>query len=116
MPYVRNNFFAGETFIDLADCRARAERWCTETAGTRIHGTTQCRPIEAFRAEELPRLLCLPGAPFDVPMLVRAKVHRDFHVEVGQGDLLRPAPPDRPAGQGPAGLDDGEAVLPRRSW
>ena len=28
VPYVRNNFFAGETFVDLADVRARAQRWC----------------------------------------------------------------------------------------
>jgi transposase len=82
VPYVRRNFFAGESFTGLADCRAWAQRWCTETAGTRIHGSTQCRPIEAFRAEELPRLLCLPGAPFDVPRWSEPKVHRDFHVEV----------------------------------
>ncbi|MHB8671021.1 MAG: IS21 family transposase [Acidimicrobiales bacterium] len=82
VPYVRNNFFAGETFVDLADVRMRAERWCTETAGMRIHGTTQCRPIEAFRAEELTLLVCLPGAPFDVPRWSEPKVHRDFHVEV----------------------------------
>jgi len=82
VPYVRNNFFAGETFVDLADCRTRAQRWCTETAGARIHGSTQCRPIEAFRTEELPRLLCLPGVPFDVPKWSEPKVHRDFHVEV----------------------------------
>ena len=82
VPYVRNNFFAGETFVDLADCRRRAERWCTETAGMRIHGSTQCRPIEAFRAEELALLLCLPGGPFDVPRWSEPKVHRDFHVEV----------------------------------
>jgi transposase len=82
VPYVRNNFFAGETFVDLADCRSRAERWCTETAGMRVHGSTQCRPIETFRAEELPLLLCLPGAPFDVPAWSEPKVHRDFHVEV----------------------------------
>jgi transposase len=82
VPYVRNNFFAGETFVDLADVRARAERWCAETAGMRLHGTTQCRPIEAFRAEELAVLLCLPGAAFDVPRWSDPKVHRDFHVEV----------------------------------
>lgn len=82
VPYVRNNFFAGETFADLADVRVRAERWCTHTAGMRVHGTTQCRPIEAFRAEELALLLCLPGAPFDVPRWSEPKVHRDFHVEV----------------------------------
>jgi hypothetical protein len=82
VPYVRNNFFAGETFTGLADCRARAQRWCTETAGMRVHGSTQCRPIEAFRTEELPRLSCLPGGPFDVPKWSEPKVHRDFHVEV----------------------------------
>ncbi len=67
VPYARNNFFAGETFVDLDDCRGRAETWSRETAGMRIHGTTQCRPIEAFRAEELEKLLPLPGSPFDIP-------------------------------------------------
>jgi transposase len=82
--YVQHNFFAGETFIDLADCRARAEIWCTETAGMRIHGTTQCRPIEAFRTEEQPLLVALPCAPFDTPKWSEPKVHRDFHVEVAK--------------------------------
>lgn len=82
VPYVRNNFFAGETFVDLADVRTRAQTWCAETAGMRIHGTTQCRPIEAFRAEELPLLGRVPAAPFDVPRWSEPKVHRDFHVEV----------------------------------
>jgi hypothetical protein len=82
VPYVRNNFFAGETFVDLADVRARAGRWCAETAGMRVHGTTQCRPIEVFRAEELALLGSLPGAAFDVPRWSEPKVHRDFHVEV----------------------------------
>ena len=63
---MRNNFFAGETFVDLADVRARAETWCAETAGMRVHGTAQCRPIEEFRAEEL--LLRVPDATFDVPI------------------------------------------------
>jgi transposase len=80
--YVQHNFFAGEEFVDLADCRVRAETWCATTAGMRIHGTTQCRPIEAFRLEELPLLLPLPCAPFDTPTWSDPKVHRDFHVEV----------------------------------
>ena len=82
--YVQKNFFAGEEFFDLADVRVRAETWCQETAGRRIHGTTQCRPIKAFNAEELPLLLGLPGAPFDVPKWSDPKVHRDFHCEVGK--------------------------------
>ena len=82
VPYVRTNFFKGEEFVDLADCRVRAEAWCTETAGRRVHGTTQCRPIELFCTEELARLVALPGAPFDTPTWTEPKVARDFHVEV----------------------------------
>jgi transposase len=82
VPYVRNNFFAGEEFRDLAHVRVMAETWCEETAGTRIHGTTQLRPIEAFRSEELALLLPLPGSAFDTPVWSEPKVHRDRHVEV----------------------------------
>ncbi len=82
VPYVRNNFFAGETFVDLADVAARAARWCAETAGMRVHGSTQCRPVEVFRAEELALLLPVPNARFDTPTWSEPKVHRDFHVEV----------------------------------
>ena len=82
VPYVRSNFFAGETFADLEDCRRRAAVWCRETAGTRVHGTTCCRPAEVFRAEELALLLPAPCMPFDVPRWSEPKVARDFHVEV----------------------------------
>jgi len=80
--YVQHNFFAGETFVDLAHCRRAAESWCRTTAGTRIHGTTLLRPIEAFRVDEAPRLLPGPGTPFDTPVWSEPKVHRDLHVEV----------------------------------
>jgi transposase len=82
VPYARENFFRGEDFRDLRDTRLGAETWCTHTAGMRVHGTTQCRPIEVFRAEELPLLLSRPGAPFDIPRWSAPKVHRDFHCEV----------------------------------
>jgi hypothetical protein len=79
---VRRRFFAGEEFVDLADAQRRAERWCAEGAGMRIHGTTRCRPIEAFRANEQGLLLPAPTAPYDVPVFSHPKVHRDHHVEV----------------------------------
>jgi transposase len=82
VPYVRSNFFAGEDFADLADCRRRAAFWCAETAGMRIHGTTCCRPVEVFRAEELQVLVPAPVMPFDTPRWSEPKVARDFHVEV----------------------------------
>ena len=40
VQYVRGNFWAGETFTDLADAQARVEAWCRERAGMRVHGTT----------------------------------------------------------------------------
>ncbi len=84
VPYVRNNFFAGETFIDLADAQRRAEVWCRERAGMRIHGTTQVRPAEHFRLEEQPALGAAPTAPYDLPIYATAKVHRDHHIEVAK--------------------------------
>ncbi|ARR77235.1 hypothetical protein MOTT12_01571 [Mycobacterium intracellulare subsp. yongonense] len=35
VQYVRSNFFAGEDFRNLSDCRARAEQWCGQVAGMR---------------------------------------------------------------------------------
>jgi hypothetical protein len=84
VPFVRGSFFAGETFIDLADGQRRAEEWCRVRAGLRVHGTTQARPVEVFTAEEQPRLLPAPVAPYDVPIYATAKVHRDHHIEVAR--------------------------------
>jgi hypothetical protein len=60
VQYVRSNFDAGEQFRDINDCRERAEHWCEQTAGMRIHGTTRMRPAVVFSAEEAPALCCRP--------------------------------------------------------
>jgi hypothetical protein len=83
VQYVRGNFFAGESFTGLADAQARAEAWCQDVAGMRIHGTIAARPAEVFAEQEAGALLPLP-APYDVPVFAKVKVHRDFHVEVGR--------------------------------
>ena len=85
VPYVRRRFFAGETFVDLPDAQRRAEAWCRDDAGMRVHGTTRCRPAEAFRANEQGLLLPAPLLPYDVPIFAAPKVHRDRHVEVARG-------------------------------
>ncbi len=94
VPHVRRRFFAGEDFVDLADAQRRAVEWCREGAGMRIHGTTRCRPAEAFEANERGLLVPAPLAPYDVPVFSTPKVHRDHHVEVARaiysvpGDLI----------------------------
>lgn len=84
VPFVRQSFFAGETFIDLVDAQRRAEQWCRVRAGMRVHGTIQARPAEVFRIEEAPVLSPPPSAPYDVPIYANAKVHRDHHIEVAK--------------------------------
>jgi len=68
VPFVRNNSFAGETFIDLADAQRRVEAWCRQRAGMRTHGTTQLRPAEHFALEEAPVLASAPTSVYDVPV------------------------------------------------
>lgn len=84
VPFVRNSFFAGETFLDLGDGQRRVVDWCSTRAGLRIHGTTQCRPAELFAAEEAPRLKPVPTAVYDLPIYATPKVHRDHHIEVAK--------------------------------
>lgn len=90
MQYVRGNFFAGEVFVDVADAQARAEAWCRQVAGLRLHGTIQARPAAVFAAQEATRLLALPE-PSDVPIFATVKVHRDHHVAVGKALSLVPS-------------------------
>jgi transposase len=84
VKYVRGNFFAGEDFIDLADAQARAETWCADKAGQRIHGTTCARPAVVFAESEAAQLLPAPTAVYQVPIYAQVKVHRDYHVQIGK--------------------------------
>src|SRR5581483_5043235 len=84
VQFVRGSFFAGESFTDLADAQRRAETWCRERAGMRVHGTTQQRPAEVFAAVEQPALLPAPAQRYDLPRYATAKVHRDHHIEVAR--------------------------------
>ena len=83
VQFVRGNFWAGESFTDLSDAQARAEAWCRQRAGMRLHGSTARRPVEMFTDLEASCLLAVPE-PYDVPVFTRVKVHRDFHVEVAR--------------------------------
>jgi transposase len=83
VQYVRGSFWAGESFADLVDAQTRAETWCRDRAGMRLHGTTARRPVEMFAELEAGCLLPVP-APYEVPIFTRVKVHRDYHVEVAR--------------------------------
>ena len=84
VPYVRQRFFKGETFIDLDDVARRALVSCRAVAGRRVHGTTRRVPLEVFEAEEKPALIPLQAARFDTPTWALCKVHPDHHVRFAQ--------------------------------
>jgi transposase len=84
VPYVRENFFKGEEFIDRDHVQREAEKWCRDIAGLRIHGTTRKRPAVVFEEEERPHLKPLSRERFDVPVWYDCKVHPDHHIRFGQ--------------------------------
>ena len=94
VQFVRSSFWNGETFTDLTDAQTKVETWCAARAGMRVHGTTQCRPLEHFRLEERALLLPAPVEHYDVPIYASCRVHRDHHIEIAKalysipGDLL----------------------------
>jgi transposase len=82
VQYVRGNFFAGEEFVDLAAAQARAQTWCADKAGLRIHGTTCAQPAVVFAQCEAAVLLPAPTAAYQLPIYAQVKVHRDYHVQI----------------------------------
>ena len=82
VTYVRSNFYAGEQFRDLDDCR-NGRTLVRQTAGMRIHGTTRLRPAEVFATDELPQLKPVP-TPRSTFGLDAPKVAPDRHVQVAR--------------------------------
>ena len=63
------------------EAQAYLDRWETNWADTRIHGTTK-RQVAAMFAEEKPHLLPLPAEPFRTYRFGNRTVHLDGAVEV----------------------------------
>jgi transposase len=80
IPYVRDNFFKGEEFIDSEHVQREALKWCMDVAGMRIHGTTRKRPRIVFDEQEKTLLLPQRDERFDVPKWGSGKVHPDHHI------------------------------------
>jgi transposase len=103
VSYLRSSFFYGRSFRDLEDLNAQAALWLSETANSRVHGTTGEAP--AMRLEkEREALRPLPAEAF-VPVAAHGRrVTRDGFVSyngnsysvpegVGSRDVeVRPTP------------------------
>lgn len=67
--------------FSLAEINRAALVWCLEDYGMKPHGTTGLQPAIVWRQEEIPRMLPLPGQPFEVPVYKYATVHQDRFLE-----------------------------------
>ena len=82
--YVQRNFLAGAEFMDIDEANREVQRWVSEEAGLRTHGTTREQPLCRFFETEQIALLPLPHEPFELVDVRQAKVHRDCHIEVAR--------------------------------
>ena len=92
VPTVRDDCFAGEVLLDLAQARAHAGQWCREDYGQRRHSRTLRPPREHFEAVEQPALRPAPTAVYDIPLWCAPKVGRDQHAQVARGLYSLPTP------------------------
>jgi len=74
VDYLKHNFCAGRTFTDLSDLNTQLERWLSDVANRRVHGTTHERLIARW-AEETQQPV--PVRPFDVRVRFPRRVSRD---------------------------------------
>ena len=78
--YVETNLLNGRTFRTLAHLNEVTAWWLAEVADVRIHAETRQTPL-ARHAEELPHLIALPAAAYEVAPVVlphgkRGGLHR----------------------------------------
>jgi transposase len=84
VPTVREDCFRGEALRSIDDCMRRAEVWCRDEYGMRRHTRTQRMPLEAFDADEKPKLKPAPSEPYDIPLYSEPKVAPDQHACVAK--------------------------------
>jgi len=77
--YVKRNFLGGRERTPITQANREVLEWTRTTAGQRIHGTTQERPLERFQVEQ-EALKPLPPTPYDLAVWKQVKVHRDCHI------------------------------------
>jgi len=90
IQYVRENFFRGEAWLGREHVQREAIRWCLETAGTRVHGTTRARPLSVFENVERSALQPLLAERYDPPSWSEHTVHPDHSIVVNKGTYSLP--------------------------
>ena len=79
IKYVRERFWRGYAFGDLARANSDVRQWINGVAAQRVHGTVKEQVCARFEREK-PLLGGLPGQPFDISVKVYRKVYTDCQI------------------------------------
>lgn len=82
IKYVQNNALKGRVFKSLAEQNQHLQKWESQVADHRIHGTTKKQVQQVFQQVERQALLPLPSHRFPFFHEAERSVHRDAHVEM----------------------------------
>ncbi len=82
---IRQDFFLGRTFRNLADLNAQLAQWLMEVANARVHGTTNRMVLKAF-AQEQSTLQPLPAGAYQATLKLERRISHDGMVSV-EGNL-----------------------------
>jgi hypothetical protein len=86
---LRDSFFYGRTFRDLADLNAQCTVWLRDVANARVHGSTHAAPATRLRDEQR-ALRLLPSEPYVPLITVGRRVTRDGFVSYNGNDYSVP--------------------------
>jgi transposase len=89
VAYLRDSFFYGRTFRDLADLNAQCATWLGETANARLHGTTRTAPATRLPDEQA-HLRPVPAEPYVPLVTVGRRITRDGFVSYNGNDYSVP--------------------------
>jgi transposase len=90
IQYLRQAFFAAQTFVDVDDLNAQFRRWREEVAHQRPHPEQRDRAVADVLAEEQPRLLPLPAHPFDTDVMRTVSARKQPYVRFDRNSYSIP--------------------------
>jgi transposase len=88
--YVRDSFWAGRVFTNLAECNRQALVWRDEVAHQRRWPDDSARSVAQAFAEEQPRLLALPLHSFETDRVEQVRSRKAIYVHFDLNDYSIP--------------------------
>jgi transposase len=90
IDFVRESFFAGRKFTDVADLNAQARAWCEGRAFDRAWPQDDALTVRQAFAAEQPRLLALPAAGYALGQRLEVAVAKTPYVRFDWNDYTVP--------------------------